>query len=130
TPSTATNAKTASAEAARKNAKKRPPSSTAGAARAPTMTSSRQAKLAGFAPNSRPGVMPAPIALGPRTMSSRWAARAQGFSRVFSKGQDNLADMLAAFHAGMGGGSLAQRKSRVDHRFDTSGGDQRQHFGF
>ena len=37
--------------------------------------------------------------------------------------------MLAAFHAGMGSGSLAQRKSRVDYRLDPAGGDQWQHFG-
>jgi hypothetical protein len=87
--------------------------------------------LAGFCAEFAAYSAPRRVLAHPRnispTMSNRCRLPAQQYSFVFSKGQDDLADVLARLHASVGFGGFAQREGRVDHRLDPAARDQREH---
>jgi hypothetical protein len=70
--------------------------------------------LAGFCAEFAAYSAPRRVLAHPRnispTMSNRCRLPAQQYSFVFSKGQDDLADMRARFHADMGGCGVGERK--------------------
>src|SRR6476661_4949184 len=122
TPSRTVNARAASAVAARKNAKRQPPSSAAGASRPDvdqilTQFSRFLRRIRGLFGPRRVLAHPRDI---PLIMSNRCGSPAQQYSFVFSKGQDDLADVLARLHASVGFGGFAQREGRVDYRLDPA----------
>ena len=85
--------------------------------------------VAGFAPKSRLLFAWRSARFFRRSITSPRRAAAQEIFPVFSKGQDNLADVRARLHPRMGGRRVSKRKGRVDHRLDLPGRQQRQDLG-
>ena len=80
-------------------------------------------------PKARPG---SPLIIPCNCLASVAAGAFWGkkYSRLISKGQHNFADVLTAFHVGMGGTGLRKWKGRIDQRLDAAGSEKWQHVLF